>query len=83
MNFSCEQCRELWRQYAVATRIHVQLDNKLRSAALQGAFEANARSQFSAGRLSENVFDIKPRFEATSAPNPVTVGGLPISATFG
>jgi hypothetical protein len=32
---SCEECSELWRQYALVTVIHVQLDNKLRVAALQ------------------------------------------------
>ena len=31
----CEKCTELWRQYGFATMIHVQLDNKLRFAALQ------------------------------------------------
>ena len=35
MHFECEQCRDLWRQYSIATTIHVQLDNKLRFAALQ------------------------------------------------
>jgi hypothetical protein len=48
-----------------------------------GAFEPIARSQVSAGWRSENVIDVSPRFEATCAPNPVTSGGLPISATFG
>ena len=31
----CEECRELWRQYSLATAIHIQLDNKLRFAGLQ------------------------------------------------
>lgn len=33
---SCEHCQSLWRTYGVATKIHVELDNKLRFAALQG-----------------------------------------------
>jgi hypothetical protein len=32
---SCELCQDLWRKYGIATKIHVQLDNKLRFAALQ------------------------------------------------
>ena len=32
---SCEHCQSLWRTYGVATKIHVELDNKLRFAALQ------------------------------------------------
>lgn len=48
-----------------------------------GAFAPNARSQFSAASLSGNVIEVNPRFDATWAPNPVTVGGLPITATFG
>jgi hypothetical protein len=35
MYAGCEECREVWRQYSIATAIHVQLDNKLRFAALQ------------------------------------------------
>ena len=31
----CDQCQQLWRQYGVATTTHVQLDSKLRFAALQ------------------------------------------------
>ena len=34
-------------------------------------------------RVLKDVIDVNPRFEATCAPNPVTVGGLPTSATFG
>ena len=33
---SCGECRRLWREYAEATTAHVQLDNKLRLAALTG-----------------------------------------------
>jgi hypothetical protein len=29
-------CQNLWRKYGIATTIHVQLENKLRFAALQG-----------------------------------------------
>src|SRR5215472_7458371 len=35
----CEECSELWRQYALVTVIHVQLDNKLRLAALQNGLD--------------------------------------------
>ena len=35
----CEECRELWRQYSLATAIHIQLDNKLRFAALKNQCE--------------------------------------------
>jgi hypothetical protein len=31
----CKKCQDLWRQYGWATTIHIQLDNKLRLAALQ------------------------------------------------
>ena len=31
----CKECRELWRQYSLATVTHIQLDSKLRFAALQ------------------------------------------------
>jgi len=35
MHAKCEDCRDLWRQYSIATTIYVQLDSKLRFAALQ------------------------------------------------
>jgi hypothetical protein len=38
MYTGCEECREVWRKYSIATAIHVQLDNKLRFAALQNDF---------------------------------------------
>jgi hypothetical protein len=31
----CDECRELWRQYSVATATHIQIENKLRLAGLQ------------------------------------------------
>ena len=31
----CVECHNLWHQYSCATTIHIQLDNKLRFAALQ------------------------------------------------
>jgi hypothetical protein len=34
MDSVCEECRDLWRQYSVATATHIQLENKLRLAAL-------------------------------------------------
>jgi hypothetical protein len=36
MYHACEECKELWRKYGLATTVHVQLENKLRLAALQG-----------------------------------------------
>jgi hypothetical protein len=35
MQHRCPECEQLWHQYATATTIHVQLENKLRFAALQ------------------------------------------------
>jgi hypothetical protein len=35
MHSDCERCKELWRQYGVASMIHVQLENKLRLSALK------------------------------------------------
>jgi hypothetical protein len=35
MYLFCEECRDLWRQYSLATVTHIQLDSKLRFAALQ------------------------------------------------
>jgi hypothetical protein len=32
---ACEQCLDLWRRYGLATSVHIQLENKLRLAALQ------------------------------------------------
>ena len=40
-------------------------------------------SQSSAFGNSEKVLARKPRFEATSAPNPSMAGGVPTNATFG
>lgn len=37
--YDCAQCKDLWRRYGIATKIHVQLENKLRFAALQSDFE--------------------------------------------
>ena len=34
----CTQCKDLWRRYGIATKIHVQLENRLRFAALQDDF---------------------------------------------
>jgi hypothetical protein len=34
----CDECRELWRQYSVVSATHLQLENKLRLAALENAF---------------------------------------------
>ena len=36
MNQTCETCLDLWRKYGIAMTIYIQLDNKLRFAALQG-----------------------------------------------
>jgi hypothetical protein len=36
MNDQCDECRRLWREYATATTAHIQLDNKLKLAALTG-----------------------------------------------
>ena len=36
---ACDLCRDLWRRYGIAAKIHVQLENKLRFAALQDDFE--------------------------------------------
>jgi hypothetical protein len=35
MYATCQECADLWREYAHATMLHIQLDNKLRFAALQ------------------------------------------------
>src|SRR5262245_7251146 len=45
--------------------------------------QSNRFSQSSALGNSENVSARKPRFEATSAPNPFMVGGVPTIAIFG
>src|SRR5262249_43414251 len=55
----------------------------LRIFAFRFAFESNRFSQSNAFGNSEKVLARKPRFAATSAPNPFIVGGLPTSATFG
>jgi hypothetical protein len=39
MYTSCKECNDLWRQYSVATATHIQLDTKLRLAALQNALD--------------------------------------------
>jgi hypothetical protein len=39
MYASCKECNDLWRQYSVATATHLQLDSKLRLAALQNALD--------------------------------------------
>ena len=31
----CDLCRDLWRRYGVAAKIHIQLENRLRIAALE------------------------------------------------
>jgi hypothetical protein len=36
MDEQCDECRNLWRDYAAATSSHIQLDNKLKLAALTG-----------------------------------------------
>ena len=54
-----------------------------RNAHLAEAFEPNPLSQSSAACRWENVRIIIPRFDATSAPNPMTVGGLPTTAMVG
>src|SRR5215510_6237137 len=46
-------------------------------------FHSNRFSQFRAFGNSENVLARKPRFEATSAPKPFMVGGVPTIAIFG
>lgn len=35
MHPDCEECKQLWRKYGLATMIHIELDSKLRSAAIQ------------------------------------------------
>jgi hypothetical protein len=40
MYYGCEQCRELWRKYALTTSVHLRLDHQLRAAALQSDLEA-------------------------------------------
>jgi hypothetical protein len=36
MNGQCDECRRLWRDYAGAISAHIQLDSKLKLAALTG-----------------------------------------------
>jgi hypothetical protein len=36
MNDQCDKCRRLWKEYAAATMAHIQLDNRLKLAALTG-----------------------------------------------
>lgn len=36
MNSRCDECRALWNEYASALTTHIQLDNKLKLATLEG-----------------------------------------------
>jgi len=39
MHAVCDECGELWRQYSVATATYIQIENRLRLAALQNELD--------------------------------------------
>lgn len=55
---ACATCQDLWRRYAVAMKIHIQLENKLRMAALQdGMIESLARETEGADKILTDLRD--------------------------
>ena len=73
---SCTQCRDLWRRYGIATKIHVQLENKLRFAALQNdLIETLTRETEGAGKLRAELREEidrneRPHYRAAGAGHP-------------